>query len=443
MYFLSLNYLPQNARMTQSLLFIFYLILFIYIIKKLRFFQETLTFSFLVFVLVLKIIGGAIVAYIYSHYYENGDTFAYMHDSKVIYESLPSSPLIYLQFISGIEIDKSSLTPYFEKLITYDRNPYNKLLIDTFITLRINAFLCLFSFGYYYVQMLFMCFISLVGTMALYKTVIKVSSCNKLLLVTSCFLIPSVVIWGSSVLKEPLMLFFLGLMILSFHKFVLKSRLIHFMKFLFFALLLAAIKPYILLAMLPGLTAWWIHSIRRKSLPFIILSCYIVTYLFLVFISKTNNPYNLFQFLNDQQIIAYKNAIYCHSHSILELIPFAPNPFSIIKHIPDGIILSLTRPYYNENHSILWQLCAIENIGLLFFILLLIIHLDMQKINQQPLALLFIVAGLVILTTVAFTNPVLGTLVRLKMPGILLLCLGLASLTKSRNQKWKNNTLNN
>ena len=424
MYFLSLNYLPQNARMTQSLLFIFYLILFIYIIKKLRFFRETLTFPFLVFILFLKIIGGAIVAYIYTHYYENGDTFAYMHDSKVIYNSLPSSP-------------------YFEKLITYDRNPYNKLLIDTFITLRINAFLCLFSFGYYYVQMLFMCFISLVGTMALYKTVIKVSSCNKLLLITSCFLIPSVVIWGSSVLKEPLMLFFLGLMILSFHKFVLKSRLIHFMKFFFFALLLAAIKPYIMFAMLPGLTAWWIHSIRRKSLPLIFLSCYTVAYLFLVFISKTNNPYNLFQFMNDQQIIAYKNAIYCRSHSILELIPFAPNPFSIIKHIPDGIILSLTRPYYNENHSILWQLCAIENIGLLFFILLLIIHLDMQKINQQPLALLFIVAGLVILTTVAFTNPVLGTLVRLKMPGILLLCLGLATLTKSSNQKWKNNKLNN
>ena len=203
--------------MAQSILFVFYLVIFISIIKKMPFFQGTLTFTFLVTILFLKIIGGALVAYIYTSSY-NGDTYTLMHDAKTMYSGLSSAPLLYLQFISGIEIDKASLIPYYEKITSYDHYSYNKLFKDPLFLLRINTFLCIFSFGYYYVQMLFMCFLSLVGTLALYKTAISISSCNKWLLAVSCFGIPSVMVWGSSLLKEPLILFFVGFMIYAFHK---------------------------------------------------------------------------------------------------------------------------------------------------------------------------------------------------------------------------------
>ena len=400
------------------------------------FFQGTLTFSFLIIILFFKIIGGALVAYIYTSSYK-GDTYTLMHDAKAMYSGLSSAPLLYLQFISGIEIDKASLIPYYEKITSYDHYSYNKLFKDPLFLLRINTFLCLFSFGYYYVQMLFMCFLSLVGTLALYKTAISISTCNKWLLAVSCFGIPSVIVWGSSLLKEPLILFFVGFMIYAFHKYLVHGRIKHFIFFLLFTLLLTGMKPYISIAILPGIVAWKIYTVRKKSFLFSLLLSNILTYLFVIFASLANPRYDLFHYLNNQQIIAYKNAVYYQAHSLLKLIPFAPNPISVLKHIPEGIMLCLTRPYINENHSILWQLSAMENCCVILFILILIINLDLQKINQQPLGGLSIVAGLIIIVLVAYTNPVLGTLIRLKMPGVFLLCFGLATLSKSSKEKLK------
>ena len=412
------------------ILVLIYTILFSFFLKKWRFFYINIPFKLLLTVFLVKIIAGCGIAYIYSNFYNGGDTFTYMKDARLIYSSLPHSPLIYLQLITGIETDPQSLAYYYQHFDSVNFADFNKTFKDPLIILRFNAFLCLFSFGYYYVQLVFMCFLSMIGLTALYKTAQTISSCNKLLLFFSCFGIPSVLAWGSSILKEPIVLFLIGIMIWKFYQCLSERKTINWVLFVLTGILLMLIKPYIMTIMVPGLIAWLIFFSYKKSLTWIMSGAYTLFFLIAVVLSKISEGLNVFRILNDQQIIYMKNAVYYPANSLVELIPFAPNPLSVLKRIPDALVMSMTRPNFSESKNILQQFSALENCMVLAFVVFLLVHIDLKKLKIHPLAQLCIISGLAIVVVAAYTTPVLGTLVRIKMPGVLLLLFGLAACTK-------------
>ena len=155
-----------------------------------------------------------------------------MKDVRLIYGSLFTSPLTYLQFITGIEIDHASLNYYYQHFLSINYIDFNKTFNDPLLFLRFNAFLCLFTFGYYYVQVIFMCFLSLIGLTALYKSAIQIAKCNEWFLFFACFGIPSVMAWGSSILKEPLILFLLGSIIWNFYQWITDKKVLKLFLFI-------------------------------------------------------------------------------------------------------------------------------------------------------------------------------------------------------------------
>ncbi len=412
------------------MLFIFYFLLFLYLLKKWNFFNNTLQFPLLAAIFIIKIAAGAFIAFIYSHFYKDGDTYSLMKDVNLIFGTLSNNPSIYFQFITGLEIDKDAFSYYYQHFKSINVIDFNKSFKDPLIMLRFNSFLCIFTFGYYYVQLLFMCLFSMIGLTALYKTALKISGCNEWLLITACFGIPSVLAWGSSVLKEPMILFLLGTMIFSFYNWLGEGKKTNGFLFIATGLLLFGMKPYIAISLLPGMVAWWIYSKRKNHLTLTILATYLLFFLGAIILSNISIRLNIFRLLNDQQIIYMKNAVFYPANSLVELIPFAPSPVSVVRRIPDGLLMSLTRPYFSECKNKLQQLSALENWMVLAFIGFLLFKLDIKKLHANPLAQLSIISGLLILVIAAYTTPVLGTLVRIKMPGVLLLLFGLAAGSK-------------
>lgn len=260
-----------------------YASLFIFLIAKMKFFEcEGISRRAIQGVFILKILFGILLYLVYTFYYTDrstADIYKYFDDSKVLFDALFTKPQDYFQMLFGIGND----TPYFDVYYNqmnhwyreYDSNLYN----DSHTIIRFNAIIRLFSMGVYNVHTVFMCFLSLLGLTAIYKTFIPVMKEKSLLLFGAVFLIPSVLFWGSGVLKEGLLFFGLGFLVYYSHKVICcEWNLKSIFWILFSIVILALTKFYVAIAVIPALAAnYWIKKTGNKN----VLLKYIASYLLL------------------------------------------------------------------------------------------------------------------------------------------------------------------
>ena len=81
----------------------------------------------------------------------------------------------------------------------------------------------LFSQRHYHVHTVFWCFFAMIGLTAILKILIRFYPDRKNTLFLSVFLLPTVLFWGSGVLKEALLLMGLGLFLLGFFRYILRE----------------------------------------------------------------------------------------------------------------------------------------------------------------------------------------------------------------------------
>ncbi|MFC1732489.1 hypothetical protein ACFL6I_19465 [candidate division KSB1 bacterium] len=251
-----------------------------------KFFElEGLSKSFISLVFIIKIIAGIILYFIYSYYYKernSADIFKYFDDSKVMFNALLNQPLDYVKMIFSFGNDN----PYFEdkyyKVMNnwyrvYESNIYN----DSHTIIRFNALVRIFSFGYYNVHTVFMSFISLTGITALYKFLHPYFQTKLKEITFAVFLIPSVVLWTSGVLKEGLLIFGLGMLLYYLNTvFSRKLSLIAVFWVFFSFVLLFYTKFYILICIIPLLISY--YWVRFSGEKFIALKYLVVILLYFI-----------------------------------------------------------------------------------------------------------------------------------------------------------------
>ncbi|MEK6616281.1 MAG: hypothetical protein AABZ32_09255 [Bacteroidota bacterium] len=248
-----------------------YTALFVFLIRKFAFFRsEGISKNMFSFAFLAKIIFGFIFWAIYTYYsrYQNkADAFLYFEDGKVIYSALFNNPLDYIKLLLGF--NDASLNEYLDKTGYWVREFNQGLYNETKTVIRFNALVCLFSFGQYHVHTVFICFLSFIGLTGIYKTFLPFLSTKKKELFAVVFFLPSVLFWGSGVLKEGLILFGMGMLIYHWVK-ILHERFStkRLILILFFIGLLSITKIYMLLIILPTLFAyaWVVKSSSRFAL---------------------------------------------------------------------------------------------------------------------------------------------------------------------------------
>jgi hypothetical protein len=270
-----------------------YASMFIFLIAKMKFFEcEGISRRAIQEVFTLKIFFGILLYLVYTFYYTDrstADIYKYFDDSKVLFDTLFTKPQDYFQMLLGIGNDTPHFDVYYNQMNhwyrEYDSNLYN----DSHTIIRFNAVIRLFSMGVYNVHAVFMCFLSLLGLTAIYKTFIPVMKEKSLLLFGAVFLIPSVLFWGSGVLKEGLLFFGLGFLVYYSHKVIyFELNLKSIFWILFSIVILALTKFYVAIAVIPALTAnFWIEKTGNKN----VLLKYIASYLLLfsIGLSATNS----------------------------------------------------------------------------------------------------------------------------------------------------------
>src|ERR1035437_7535639 len=209
---------------------IVYILVLGYFIKKNPFFKiKELTIKNIQLIFLLKVVFGFLLYFVYTYYYPDrstADIFKYFDDSKVMFDAIFTNPSDYFRMLFGIGNNTPHFDQYYVKMYHWSREYDGNLYNDSHAIIRFNALMRLFSFGFYPVHSIVMCFLSLTGLVAIFKTFVGSMGSfptksgltmtenegrfdfaqhdkeKSILLTFAVFLVPSVLFWGSGVLKE-------------------------------------------------------------------------------------------------------------------------------------------------------------------------------------------------------------------------------------------------
>lgn len=399
---------------------ILYSLIFWIIIRNHRFFKiEGIRNEALRAVFVLKLISGFLLLALYTYYYtdrSSSDVYKYFDDGLIMYNALLNNPLDYIKMVFGVMNDNVYFSQtYYNDMSHWFRAFESNIFSDSHAIIRFNALVMLFSFGHISVHVVFMVFLSFIGLTAMYKFFLKNANRSKIGLFVAVYLLPSVVFWGSGMLKEGLIFFALGLFLYEVNILVRRFNLFSLFWIVFSLLLLIHTKIYIILIVAPLLLAYLYSNMVEKNkikyLYFIVVSMF---FTFGIFVFYNLAGLNLFAMIVQKQNDFMNLALQESAGSLLHHRYLALSFVSFITEVPMAIFNVFFRPLPFLDNSLIYLPNLFENILLLILIFFAVFY--RTKLNRAELSLLHFCLYFVICIFVitGFTVPILGAIVRYK-----------------------------
>lgn len=237
-----------------------YILLFSYLIIRSPFFKlPGFSSVHTLIVFYIKLGFGVALWYIYTYHYHNritSDIFKYYDDSKIMYNAWHSHFGDFLKMLVGSH--SPHLATYYQQMNSWGNSYGSTLYNNSHFIIRFNAFLMFLSDGHYGVHVIIFCFLALIGLALIYKSFYPALTDTPKLLFAAVFLFPSVLLWGSGVLKESLVLLGLGMSVRYFQKLLLRlgRKVRNVVLLLFGMFILFENKAYVLICILPCFIAW-------------------------------------------------------------------------------------------------------------------------------------------------------------------------------------------
>lgn len=407
----------------QILLILAYSLLFLFLTRRMKFFSlEGIHPNWVSLVFILKVMAGCSLGLIYTYYYTDrstADTFKFFDDGKILFGALSENPKHFFEMLTGIHSESAELNPYYLKMNAW----LNKdvLFNDNKTLVRLNAIFCFFSLGYYYVHVVFINFISLCGLTALFKLFQSFQKNKSKEIFAGVMLLPSVLFWGSGLLKDGLLLFALGMLLYSFSKMIVsKHSTLNIIAFIFCLLLLTITKLYVLIIIFPGIIAWfWSRNdASKRKIIFKFFFCYVIYFLAAFNIGSIVDKYNVTDLIYYKQKNFYVIAEASKASSIIQIDPLEHNSFSIIQHSPAAVLRVLVRPFVTDSRSPLILMSALENILVLFILMICLVTSGKSELYRHPVFYFSILFVVLMFTLIGLITPVLGAMVRYKVPAL-------------------------
>lgn len=394
-----------------------YFITFCFFIARLPFFKlNGIDKKWMIATFSVKFLCGMLLWTIYSFYYTDrasADIFKYFDDANIIYQQAAHQPSLIFQISTGIVWQKKEVMDVLANTNHWFRSFDYIQINDNRIIIRLNLLLLYFSRGVFHVHTLFFTFLAFIGSVGLYRFFSYYEK-RKPVLFICAFLLPSVIFWTSGVLKESWLFFLMGLFLYHFQKLMLQSSFLHLFKVVILILALLFIKPFILILLAPGLVFLLLRkafSQRKEILIFMVfyLSLLLVMILYVI----VGGGKALFELMQSQQDAFYRIAKEIGNVSTIPIADISTF-WNAILAAPEAIFNTLFRPLIWETNNILQLVAAVEN---LLYLLLVIATIFFHRKPERLSLILFCVSFVILLAVIiGWTTPVLGTIVRYKVP---------------------------
>ncbi len=397
-------------------IFPFYLLLSFVVLNRWSYFRKgNLSLLWLNGLWTTKILAGISVYWIYTHFYtarNEADIFRYFDDSAVVYNSFWKKTSDFFKLMTGTAPDNTYFTEaYYVKMNNWANDSRPFIYGDSRLMIRINALLRFFSLGSFYVHSLVFSFLGFIGLYSIYEASQPLFKKRKQILVIAVFCLPSVMFWTSSLLKESLLVFFLGVLYKNVFYPSQKNKL----TYLYIALSLLGLillKFYVFISIILPLVAVFLSRLNKDKpsiITFILVLA--VGFVLFLFIPKFS------------EVLVQKQHDFLNYHSSAGSyfdIPLLENhPLSLLKNTPTALFNALTRPFPSSKLSLMGIPAVIENTLLILALLLTLPQIfkseNWTSKTKQSQLLFLITYTLILLIIIGLTTPIAGALVRYKV----------------------------
>ena len=413
---------------------ILYVALILIFIKKSRFFNfDNIKKLEIYLALLIQFSTGIILYIIYTKFYPvryTSDIFKFYDDSLVLYNLFFENSADFFKILIGFNKDKDPiLSNLLLEMNHWDSSYNNSFMNETRLLIKTNAILNIIGLKSYVFNMISFILIGFIGKLLIIKSVLKEFNLkNSKILFWSIFLLPSLLIWTSGILKEPLIIFSIGL-ITYFLSHKIKYGSLNLFLLILGSLIIFKVKFYVFICFLPALISFLISKKFIIKPYYTVFSFIAVIIISIGVLSKFDSDINPIRVLSKKQHDFIRLADVFEAGSSFNLTPLEPNFYSFLKILPEGILNGFLRPYPNNINKPLQFYPLLENLILyscLFYFLYKLFKLKIKIKFGFKNALwncLFFVTMLFVISGIG--TPVLGALVRYKVPGLLFLIISI------------------
>lgn len=378
---------------------------------------------------VLKLISSQLYCFLYVYYYTFGDTIRFFRLGQM-YKGLLTE-IENLSFIEWLYMSNSSFKDYISYQIDYSYG----FADSSFVINKISALFSFFTFNSFLVNTALFSLLSFAGIWSMYKVFIRLYPALYKEFAFAIVFFPSVLFWGSGLMKDTLSIGSIGFMTMCFCKvFILKEKLPVYKTFLYVILfsicsyLVLMVKTYQLLAYLSGAFVWLFYNyrdriknnfIRVTITPFLLASVAVVVILGLQVFSEQLNEYALENVVDTALALSY-NLSKIDAGSAYDLGPMDPSLAGLLSKFPASVNVTLFRPYLFEVNNVVMLIAAFESLAVTLITGIIIYRVGLFTFIKSSFGngiLLFcFVFSFIFSFAVGISSSNFGSLVRYKIP---------------------------
>jgi hypothetical protein len=386
------------------LLFFVYLIALSWCLLNIRFISESgLNKKIVILLFVCKVAAGLISGRI-SQNAPSMDTWKYHEDAKVEYQLLFDHPSAYFTNI----FNSGYADPYAGVLKT-NKSYWNDL--KTNLIVKFISVLDIFSGANYYVNVVLFNFLVFLGNMALFRVYCYRYKHHLNILAFTCFLLPSFLLFSSTIHKEGLIIAALGWLLYSFYNALnftgfTPKKLIGIV---FCFLVIFLFRNYVAVMLLPGLAAWAICHYKKYT-PIVTFSI-----VYLLFMAVFFNIHTVFPAIDPPGLIVQKQSEFFgleKARSQILTPVLYPDFSSFVTNFPATVSHIIFRPFLTDYKlSTLLLPFSIELACYQVFILLFV-FIRKKKNENDPFVLFGLFFAFSLLLIIGYIVPVIWAIVR-------------------------------
>lgn len=376
--------------------------------------------------IILRLSGCILLSLLYDFYYGYGDTFGYYTGAQETWNAFVSDPKLAWEILTKPAKDYS-----IEAQEISAQMAYTGFSTSTVAMLKISSWFGLLSFGSYLPIAIWFSLLSFWGTWMIYIVFTKLYPHLYKQLAIGILFVPSLIIWSTGILKEPLCMFGLGLCFYSFYNLLKKEKIfLNIVLFIVGAFLLLSIKDYIFYSFISGAFLWsygeFTGNIRSRILRIFIkgfiIFFVIISVFFIVqstdFVNEkiTNAITNAGRLQDVVMILNETSGGSSYTISSAKDLSFG----GIVKSFFISLNVSLFRPYIWECKNVLMLMNFFESLITTILVLFLFFKVGLRKIffytRNSPVLLFSIVFSILMAVMAGFISFNFGTLIRYKTP---------------------------
>jgi hypothetical protein len=391
------------------ILFFVYLALCCFLLTKIRFITNAgLGVKTIIALFLVKVSAGLLNGLISLHYTNYvTDTELFHLEGLKEYHLLFANPKEYF-----LDLFRSKYSSGYSGLFQTNESYWNDLKFS--IIFKLLSIFDVFSFGNYYINVVFFNFIIFFGHVGLFRVFTDVYKDKKCIVFISCFLLPSLLYLSNYINKDGLILAAIGIVIFNiYHGLNSGFTFPRLFYILFSVCFIFILRDFIFIAILPAILAWVIAH-KRKS--FHLLTFVVIYSVGLIIFFNINY---FFPGINLPQIVVQRQADFENlpkPKSYLPVDTLYPTFKSFLQNTPQALNHSLMRPYFSESRISIFIFPFAAEIFLYELLFLLFIFFRKSAGNvpdfKNPFILFILFFSISVLIVIGYTIPVIGAIVR-------------------------------